>query len=142
LFKITLSAFVWVRSFSPPDPPRSRRFFERQETPSQLGEEPWRQETVGDGAVIAIAHASQIGTRPLEQIALGQHHPGPLGIETQVSLDRRRQFQRGIGSYWWGMRHRHYDHSCGVIAILDSEHDGTGPILAAFLAALAMFVPP
>ena len=76
------------------NPQRSGDGFESETAAAQFGKQPWRQEPIGDRAVVAIANAAQIGAGPVEQIAFGEDDPRAVRVEAEMLFDGRRQFKR------------------------------------------------
>ncbi len=101
----------------------------------QLGEQTGRQDTVGEGVIVPIADAAQVGARLVEQVAFRENDPRAFGIEAEMALDGLGQFKRAWDTVRRAVGDRH-DQNLRFSVLIESRQDeGAGPILDAFLAA-------
>lgn len=61
-----IHSYVSTILFRALNPSGTSNGFKCEKSPAQLGKESWRQESIGDGTVIAVADAAQVGARPVE----------------------------------------------------------------------------
>jgi hypothetical protein len=100
-----------------------------------------RQETV----IMAITAADfpKIIAGPIEFIALRNNDPGTLVVESEMTFDRRGNFDgtRGIGRRSMRDRQNHND-CCVIRRALDRQHDHARAIFAPFFLSRFVLVMP
>lgn len=94
-----------------------------------------RDEPIKRGPVLPALDRADIRPRPAEAVEFGDHDPAAFGIEPDVRLHPRRDFEGVAGLRGLLRRHGH-DEQLGVpVHLLPRDHDDDGAVLASILLA-------
>lgn len=101
-----------------------------------------RDEAVEWRSVLTTLDRAYVGAGPQEAVQFGDHDPAPIGIEAEMLLHSRRDFD-AVGGMLRRLRgDRHHQQFGSIADDPPVDHDHHRPVLAPILFALRRLIRP